>query len=201
MTIRLVLAASFLLAARLPAQERATTANGKVVLLYSDGTWKYAPQLDSSVVGRTRSAEATAKVDLAHGKAALYFDPNKWKVTKSDEPSRTTLAHTNGDGYAMILAERLQVPLDQLRQIALDNARSVAPDTKVVAEQPRRVNGIDVLSLQMTGTIQGIHFTYLGYYYTGKEGAIQILTYTAANLFEEYRADFEELLEGFVLTP
>lgn len=183
----------------LSAQERATTASGKVVLLYPDGTWKYAS--DSSAAGRGRSGRATAKVDLARGKAALYFDPAKWKITKSDEPGRTSLTHMDGDGYALIIAERIQLSLDGLRQIALDNAREAAPDIQVVAEQNRRINGLDVLSLQLTGTIQGITFTYLGYYYTGKEGAFQLLTYTVSNLFDEYRADFEDLLDGFVLVP
>jgi len=140
------------------------------------------------------------QVDLAHGRATLYFDPSKWTITHSPEPNKTSLTHRDGDGYAMIIAERLQLSLDALRQLAITNAKSVAPDTRVVAEQHRRVNGIDVLTLQLAGTAQGVSFIYLGYYYAGQEGAFQVVTYTAANLFDEYKADFEEFLDGFVLT-
>jgi hypothetical protein len=55
------------------------------------------------------------------------------------------------------------------------------------------------MELQIRGTIQSIPFVYLGYYYSGQEGSIQLLTYTASNLFDEYRHDFQELLDGFVV--
>ena len=52
----------------------------------------------------------------------------------------------------------------------------------------------------MNGTIKGIHFTYLGYYFSSPKGTVQFLTYTSVNLLEEYRKDLEELLNGFVKT-
>jgi hypothetical protein len=51
----------------------------------------------------------------------------------------------------------------------------------------------------MEGTIQGIKFVYLGYYYSDKHGSIQFITYTSKNLLKDYRADMETLLNGFVL--
>jgi hypothetical protein len=52
--------------------------------------------------------------------------------------------------------------------------------------------------LQMTGTIQGIKFTYFGYYYSNANGTIQFLTYTSDNLFSSYQKDIEEFLNGLV---
>ena len=46
----------------------------------------------------------------------------------------------------------------------------------------RIVNGIEVLMMQMSGTIQGMRFTYYGYYYSNSNGTIQLLTYTGENL-------------------
>ena len=51
--------------------------------------------------------------------------------------------------------------------------------------------------MQMGGTAKGIPFVFLGYYYSGKEGSIQVITFTADNLFDEYRKEFEEFLNGF----
>src|ERR1043166_4250800 len=134
-TMSLPIAAILLLTCTLSltAQERATTASGRIVLLYPDGTWKYAPPaVNLPMSGRTRPSTATEHIDLARGRAALYFDPSKWKVTKSEEAGQMTLSHTNGDGYALVLAERIQVSLGGLRKIALDNAKDAAPDARIV---------------------------------------------------------------------
>jgi hypothetical protein len=53
--------------------------------------------------------------------------------------------------------------------------------------------------MQITGTAQGIPFHYYGYYYTGKLGSVQVITYTGESLFEEYKPEFDELLNGLEL--
>ena len=52
--------------------------------------------------------------------------------------------------------------------------------------------------MQMDGTIQGIKFTYYGYYFSSPNGTIQLLTYTSSNLLNEYKKEFEDFLNGFV---
>jgi hypothetical protein len=42
------------------------------------------------------------------------------------------------------------------------------------------------------------HWAY-GYYYGGKEGAIQVICFTGQNLFGKYERDLTELLDGFVI--
>ena len=143
--------------------------------------------------------EATQEIEIINGKAALSLSPNLWKETKSTETGRRTFEHANGDGYAMIIAERIEIPIDQLREIALENAREAAPDTKIVEEQRRHVNGADVVMLRLEGKTNGVPFTYLGYYYGGTAGTVQVITYTGQNLFQEYRRDFEDFLNGFHL--
>lgn len=143
------------------------------------------------------SSGATQQIDLLNGKASVSINPTKWKETKSTEAAKRTFEHINGDGYAMIISERIAIPMDKLREIAVANARETAPDLKVVEEQRRLVNGTDVLMLRLEGTVTGVPFTYLGYYYGGSAGTIQVITYTGRNLFDEYRKDFEEFLNGF----
>ena len=142
---------------------------------------------------------ATQDVDLLNGRAVVSYDPAKWKETKSTDAGRRNFAHSSGDGYASIISERIEIPVEKLREIALSNARQVAPDVRIVEETKRRVNGTDVVLLRMEGTTTGIKFTYLGYYYGGTIGTIQVITWTGQNIFPEYRKDFEEFLNGFRL--
>jgi hypothetical protein len=192
-----------LLAAPLSAQPaaRATTEDGRRVLLYPDGKWKYEP----APIGRTggkvhaRATSATERIDLLRGAMSLFVDPGKWKQTSSEDPTKISFRHTTGEAYGMVVAERLAIPLPRLKEIAISNAREAAPDVKVTLEEPRRVNDVDVLAMQMEGTIQGIPFTYYGYYFSGPQGSVQLLTYTGSNLFAEYKPEFEDFLNG--LTP
>ena len=86
-----------------------------------------------------------------------------------------------------------------MAQIALENAKKAAPDARIVKEEYRVVNGNKVIYLEMEGTIQGIKFKYLGYYYSDRSGSTQYLTYTGANLVGEYKKDIERFLNGFTV--
>jgi hypothetical protein len=57
-------------------------------------------------------------------------------------------------------------------------------------------NGKEILCMKIDGTIEQIPFRYYGYYYGGKQGTIQLLTYTGQGLFEKYEADFLDFLNG-----
>jgi hypothetical protein len=63
------------------------------------------------------------------------------------------------------------------------------------------VNGQKVLFLRLNVTLQGIKFTYYGYYYSNSSGTVQFITYTPQSLLEGYIKDCEKILNGFVKLP
>jgi hypothetical protein len=180
---------------------RARTEAGKEVLLYPDGTWKYAedkrPPL-SHVSPLVRPPSAKMEYKIKEGRFSLWVDPGKW--TRSPEPATPSmeleLTHSSGDGYVMVIAERLPIPMGSLKEIVLENARKAADDAQAVLEERRIVNGHELLCLQIEGKIKGIPFTYYGYYYSGESGTVQVITYTGRSLFKEFLADFTSLLNG-----
>jgi hypothetical protein len=187
------------------AQEKATTESGKKILVYPDGTWKPEAAQAAKQAGPgssfSRPASATAKLSINRDKSAVFYDPKKWKPKPGDEVGHYEMEHVEGDGYAIIITERLSITIPALKNIALSNAKEAAPDAEVVHEEMRRVNGKDVLLLQIKGTIQEIPFFYYGYYYTGPEGTIQVINYTFQSLFEEFKPEFEDFLNGLVVNP
>ena len=68
-----------------------------------------------------------------------------------------------------------------------------------VREKRRRVNGTEVLMLEIDTSLRGVPLTYLGYFYGGSPGTVQLLTFTGRNLVDEFRADFEEFLNGLTV--
>ncbi len=177
----------------------ARTDTGKDVILYPDGTWKFAPEEappkgDSSY---GKSASALKAYKPQRGDFTIWYDETKWQLeVRRNDDGNGHLRLLGTDGYAMVISEGLFIPIASLKKIALDNARAAAPDSRVVSEETRTVNGKEVLCLVIEGTVEQIPFTYYGYYYGGKQGTIQLITFTGQSLFAKYKKDFTDFLNG-----
>jgi hypothetical protein len=151
---------------------------------------------DGPAASYTTPQSATKSIDLVDGALMMAFDPAKWSETQSRQPGRRDFRHSRGDGYAMVMTERILIPTENLREVALENMKNAGGTVESMKEERRMVNGVPVLMLQIDLKLKGVPFTYLGYYYGGPKATIQVVTYTGRNLFGEYRKDFEELLNG-----
>ena len=193
------------LALTISAQKKAITETGEEVILFEDGTWEYE---DGSVT-ETREIKTNPKPFKKDQKSSfllkskklnvgVWLNPKKWSFQKStDNPVAEYQFQLKGtDLYGMIITEQVEVPLTSLKDIAIENGKSAAPDLKVVKEEYRVVNGIKVLLLQMNGTTQGIKFSYYGYYFSNEQGSVQFITYTSQKLMEGYTDECEKLLNG-----
>jgi len=187
------------------AQINAITETGDQVVLLPDGTWRYqdenAASADEIPVNDKKFVKDESSTFLVKSKKlniGIWIDPKKWLFSKgTDSDAHEFQFDMKGeDLYGMIVSEKVQIPIETLKGIALENARGVAPDIRIVREEYRNVNGLDVLMMQMDGTIQGMKFVYYGYYYSNEEGTIQFLTYTGKNLFDEYKEEIEIFLNG-----
>lgn len=186
-------------------QIKATTEDGRQVLLNTDGSWVYIQDQEpfpskkkpSNQYFRPKSATVLLKGKrVTYG---LWYDSNKWIVDQviDNASAEFELTHVQGDRYVVIIPERISIPLDTLKMAALANAKKVAPDIEVVQEETRMVNEHKILCMKMNATIQGIPVSYVNYYYSGQGGAVQLMAYTGQNLFEEYKQDLFDLLNGF----
>lgn len=181
----------------------AITDDGRKVILKNDGTWR---PFGSKPASSERAKNINKKVDSSTAvfkpkgdKFQVWYDPSKWHMKKAADSDKPTFEHKDGDVYAMVLAERFSMSLEALRDLAINNAQNVAPDTKVTYEEERLVNGRKVLCLKIDGTIAGVQFTYYGYYYAGKGGIIQLITYTSQNLIDEYQGEMTNFLNGLII--
>lgn len=190
------------------AQQKAVTQSGEIVLLFDDNTWKF--ENDSlnkhveAVVNPTpftKSQEATFQLKSKKNQFSFWLNPKKWEVKSklTNEAAEFQLDWKGGDIYAMILNEKIEIPLETLKDVALENARSVAPDIQLTKVEYRTVNGKKVLLLQMTGTIQKIKFTYYSYYYSDSKGTTQYITYSSDKIMKEKLQEIETLLNGLIV--
>lgn len=188
-------------------QKTAVTENGEEVILNEDGTWEYkkkkkrlkTKKIKTNPTKFTKSSTSTFRVKstVVEG-LSFWINPTKWsfKKAKNNEDAEYELHLKKKDLYAMVITEKFEIPLESFPKIAVDNAKEVAPDIKVVSQEYRKVNGLKVLCLQLNGTMQGIKISYYNYYYSCPTGTVQFVTYTAQSMVETYRKEADELLNG-----
>jgi hypothetical protein len=189
------------------AQQNAITETGEQVILFKDGTWKYQNEEDEtekeipiSSIGYNKDAESTFLLKSNKLNVGFWLNPKIWTFKKGTDKDAAEykLQLKAGDLYGMIISEKVEIPLQTLKSIALNNGRKASPDLKIIKEEYRMVNGAKVLLLQMNGTMQGIKFSYYGYYFSNTNGTIQFVTYTSTNLIASYLPKIEDLLNGIV---
>lgn len=189
------------------AQQKAVTETGDEVILFENGTWKYQNEydlLEKEILTNStifeKDKQSTFLLKSSKLNIGVYLNPKTWSFKKAADNAEAEyeLQLKDGDLYAMVITEKVEIPLETLKSIALENGRTVAPDLKVVKEEYRVVNGLKVLLLQLNGTMQGIKFSYYGYYFSSANGTVQFVTYTSQNLLDSYRPESEKLLNGFV---
>jgi len=190
------------------AQKNAVTETGEEIVIYDNGTWKYLNEelnnevkveIPTNPKAFNKSKRSSFQIKSKILNVGVWLNPKTWsfKKAESNPAAEYELKLKNGDLYGMLITEKIEIPIESLKNIALENGKSAAPDLHIVHEEYRMVNGIKVLMMQMDGTTQGIKFSYLGYYYSSHSGTVQFITYTSQNLLKEYRNISEDLLNGF----
>ena len=190
------------------AQLQAVTDKGDQVLLYEDGTWKYASdvvedenEIPVSKILFTKNVRSNFEVKSTKVKAGIFINPKVWSYKKntSGDAHEYTFQCKEKDIYGMMITEKIDVPIESLKKLALSNAKEAAPDTKIITEEYRMVNGKKIFFMQLNGSIDGIKFTYLGYYYSSEGGTIQFVAYTTQNLLNEFKSEMFDLLNGLTI--
>lgn len=198
-------------------QINALTDNGKEVLLFGNGTWKYkndttidlnintdVDTLKTNPINFHKETNAVFLVKSNVFNIGTYINPQKW-IFKPREENQTNPEYSfrskDENGYAILITEKIHIPLKNLRDIALINAQKSNPDARIVKEEYRTINNVKVLCLELKSTVHGIAFTYLGYYYTNQHGTCQFVAYTFDSLYDETKNELEDLLNGFTVLP
>ncbi len=190
-------------------QKKGVTEHGDPVILYDDGTWIYenmantlSEEIPVNAEIFTKKTNSGFQIKSEKVNMSFWIDPKKWQFKKAEAggEGEYELQSKAGDLFCVIITEKIEIPLETLQNIALENGKKVAPDIKVIKREYRMVNGLKVLLMQMDGTIQGIKFSYFGYYYSNNSGTVQFITYTSQNMLEAKMADAVELLNGLAVT-
>jgi hypothetical protein len=211
-TLPLIFLSFFLfLTSRIAAQELAVTERGDSVMLYSNGTWDYyenylkgyneEDRIRSNPKAFVKPRSSGRKISGQNQAYELWYNDQKWKRIPAGELSPDAdmaLQYLNGDMYAMVIYEEVEIAMESLIDIALDNAIAVAPDIQVVDKEYREVNDHQLIWMRMDGTTQGMKLSYYSYYFSSEKGTCQFHVFSGQKLIDKYLEDVQDLLNGFV---
>jgi hypothetical protein len=185
------------------AQITGVTEEGKAVLLFSNGTWRYLNDTVWIPQAGIRKFTTPANADsVLTGKEAAYeirYQVSKWKILPDTVYLSADFSLENHDGevIAMIITEKKQVPVQRIKDAAVDNFHRTGTEFKISEEQKIIVNGTEGLLLKIDALVDGIPFSYLNGYFSTPQGTFQLITFTAYNLFDRYRQEMMDLISGF----
>jgi hypothetical protein len=194
------------------SQTKALTENGQEVILFENGTWKYLNadsnntrnSSDTLNLNQNKFHKPTSSTFLVKSKilnVGVFINPTQWTFSgRRDNETNPEYRFSlkNGEGYAMMITEKLQIDLEALRKIALINAQNASLDVKETFAEYRMVNNLKVLCLKLEGTLKGVKFTYFGYYYSNPNGTVQLVSYSSQKLFEGIKKELDSFLNGFI---
>jgi len=190
------------------AGQKAITEDGQTVILDSDQTWRYEnteANSGSNIPLNTKKFNKTAaqnfKVAGFPTTLSVYINPEKWTFSKDKESSNRLSFRSknpnNSDLYGSLIPEGIEIGINELGEIALENAKAFAPDAKIIKKEYRMVNGSKILYMEVEATAKSIKFKYVGYYGANKSGSVQLVVYSGSSVINSRMPEIEEFLNGF----
>ena len=144
------------------AQQKGVTEKGEEVILFDDGTWKYQNKDDSEeaeipINSKIFEKDEASTFLLKSNKlnVGFWLNPKIWSFKKATDNTEAEYEFQlkNGDLYGLVISEKVEIPLETLKSIALENGKAVSPDLQIVEQEYRTVNGLKILFLQMNGNM------------------------------------------------
>ena len=193
------------LANPISAEIQAVTDNGDIVILNDDRTCQYKHErtIDYSdiVVNEKdfkKSEDAYFLLKSKKNNFGIWLNTNEWQFGPpyGGEDAEYFLKLKDEDLYGLVVSERIIIDPEKRMEIHIDQFLMGAADAKVIKKERRKVNGVDATYAEITGTFEGIRFSYFNIYTSNDTGTTQIMLWTGHNLTERYKSHIEKILSG-----
>ena len=127
----------------------------------------------------------------------ITYDPARWTGDKSCPPgAELCLRHREFPTNVVAGGGQEQIPPFRLHEIAVGTASAGMADTKILLDQRKTVNGVEVLAMRAEGLIDGQQITTYGYFFAGKQGYVMFLSFTPTASFPACEHEITAMLDG-----
>ena len=196
------------------SQQKALTEDGKEVVLFDNGTWKFVNESDAKVLEniptnenvfeKTKAASfllRSKKIDVG-----IFFDPKKWKLATQNISPHVEYFFTERSGteehFAFVITEKVQIAtLKNLKELIIENVNRNVDYFRLKESEYRTVNGLKVLYIRYAANTKGMDFEYAGNYYINSDGYAGVVGFTSKKNFENSFSTIQEMINGIAVTP
>jgi hypothetical protein len=179
---------------------KATTQDGKEVLLSPNGTWKYSDPNIIKTGSKPTTTTKSIRSSIVKG-FEFWMDGKKWigAKKKDTENAEFQFNHADGNCSIMIFSDKNFIPADDYSKQFLDGIHQNSPDAKLVSEEKRIFNGLEVRLISVDAIFDNVAFRYFVCFYSGKKGSMQIISYSPRDIFPQFEKEIIDFMTGFVI--
>ena len=203
------------------AQTLAITEYGDSIYVFNDGTWSFSPTepmmieelgfLEKELTFKKNDAKfsvpdsSTEVLESGLGFFTWAYNREEWMRMRPEELNplaEFAFKHKEKDIYAMAISEEVSMDVETIVKVALDGMETnTGSEVDIRRLEFREVNGKEMAMGRFLLDFGGMNLVFENYYLTCEEGTVQVLTWTAANIFPKYENLMQDMLNGLVYTP
>lgn len=207
---KLIITTLILLSYQADAQIKAVTDEGKEVVLFDNGTWKFANESDAAVLETITTNETPFTKDKASTflyrskkvNAGVYVNPKIWKITDAFKTPVLEYAFVNSlnpNTFGLLVSENIEVgSLKNLKELVVISTKNRSDYFKLKESEYRTVNGLKVLYLRYIANTKGLDFEYQMYAFLTDNGYCSLTSYAFAKYFDQYKKELDQYINGLV---
>jgi tetratricopeptide (TPR) repeat protein len=136
------------------------------------------------------------QVKAPFGNFSIWIDSAKWKQTHSSKSGQLTFSNIDGISQAVLMSEKIGAPLAALKDAVMSNFQKASPDVKVISEQHVKLNGKELLMMELDASINQMPYRSLGYFFGGKSGTVQLIVMTFKDVYNENLPQLRDFANG-----
>lgn len=142
-----------------------------------------------------RGPEALQPHEGADG-ATLWLNPADWTWVKSDNADSKVFVFRTGLAQVRLLSNDEPSTNEALLEGLLERLRKIDPEPDLRFQEVRRVNGVDMLCVQVSVSDQKRNVVYYGLLHGDADGSTELFAVTWLELLGNYYEDLTLALDG-----
>ncbi len=176
----------------------------RIVYAVANAADRVAGALDPALnraeaLSRTKHEEESS-FELLNGSFVVHYNRSDWierpEIAENNVDIDLVFQHSSSEAFVAVSANRMQISVENLPDLAIDDIRSVFPDAEMTKRGFRTVNGLETVYWEHTLTTSGIQLSYFSHAYSDSSGNLRIIGWTTPNLIEVHRSTIESFVAG-----
>ena len=146
---------------------------------------------------RPKYSESQAKSDTRLYE--IWYNSRLWgKKEEPEEGVEYVFQHNSRQAYAILSLDQTTRNDSELFDSAMENV-GWESGYKLLHKDKRIVNGAELTCLEVRGKLGERRVIYLGYFWSGDSGTIHFLSVADENVFNTFKPDIIDILNGLVI--